>query len=187
MPDRSFATPDNPIADAAQRERARLVRFCAYLTGVPHAAEDLAQETLFEAWRHAHELRDPGRRAQWLAGIARNVCRRWARSRAQELSRLNSAGPFEALSLEHLPADDFDLEAELERKELAELLDRALALIPPPTRDVLVARYIEETPQKEVARRLGISERTVGVRLQRGKLYLRRMLTGTLIAEAAAY
>ena len=162
MPDRSFATPDNPIADAAQRERAGLVRFCAYLTGNPHAAEDLAQETLFEAWRHAHELRDPGRRAQWLAGIARNVCRRWARSRAQELSRLNSAGPFEALSLEHLPADDFDLEAELERKELAELLDRALALIPPPMRDVLVSRYIEESPQKEVARRLGISEGTVG-------------------------
>ncbi|MDQ5854596.1 MAG: sigma-70 family RNA polymerase sigma factor, partial [Chloroflexota bacterium] len=89
--------------------------------------------------------------------------------------------------LEHVPADDFDPEVELERKEFVELLDRALALLPPPTRDVLVARYIEEAPQQEVARRFGISEGTVGVRLQRGKLYLRRVLTGTLIAEAAAY
>ncbi len=44
-------------------ERARLVRLCAKLTGDVDAAEDLAQETLFEAWRHAHKLRDQQGRA----------------------------------------------------------------------------------------------------------------------------
>ena len=32
-------------------EYPRLVRFCAYLTGNVDVAEDLAQETLLEAWR----------------------------------------------------------------------------------------------------------------------------------------
>jgi DNA-directed RNA polymerase specialized sigma24 family protein len=37
----------------AMLERARLVRLCARLTGNIDVAEDLAQETLFEAWRHS--------------------------------------------------------------------------------------------------------------------------------------
>ena len=39
-------------------ERTRLVHLCARLTGDSNAAEDLAQETLLEAWRHFDALRD---------------------------------------------------------------------------------------------------------------------------------
>jgi DNA-directed RNA polymerase specialized sigma24 family protein len=38
-------------------ERARLVRLCAKITGDGIIAEDLAQETLLEAWRHIDNLR----------------------------------------------------------------------------------------------------------------------------------
>jgi RNA polymerase sigma-70 factor (ECF subfamily) len=72
---------------ALHAERARLVHLCAYLTGNNDAAEDLAQETLVEAWRHAHKLHDPSGRDRWLAAIARNVCRRWLRARGRELAR----------------------------------------------------------------------------------------------------
>jgi DNA-directed RNA polymerase specialized sigma24 family protein len=41
---------------ALHAERARLVHLCAYLTGNGEAAEDLAQETLVEAWRHSHKF-----------------------------------------------------------------------------------------------------------------------------------
>lgn len=61
------------------QEHARLVRLCATITGSSEAAEDLAQETLLEAWRHLEGLRDPEKRSQWLSGIARNVCLRWKR------------------------------------------------------------------------------------------------------------
>lgn len=172
-------------------ERARLVRLCARLTGDPDAAEDLAQETLYEAWRHEHRLRDPEKRAAWLTGIARNVCLRWGRSRGRELARralpvadgggAPAADPGEGL------ADDFDLEVELERRELVELLDRALALLPPATRAALIARYVEGSPHAEIAARLGVSPGAVKVRLQRGRLALRRVLTAELHREAAPY
>jgi biotin synthase-related radical SAM superfamily protein len=42
-------------------ERARLVRLCAKFTGDGDVAEDLAQETLFEAWRHIHNLHSQDR------------------------------------------------------------------------------------------------------------------------------
>ncbi len=60
-------------------ERDRVVRLCARLCGFPDVAEDLAQETLLEAWRSRDRLRNPEMRAQWVSGIARNVCRRWHR------------------------------------------------------------------------------------------------------------
>jgi RNA polymerase sigma-70 factor (ECF subfamily) len=60
-------------------ERARLVRLCAVLTGDAEAAEDFAQETLLEAWRHRHKLTDTCGADRWLTAIARNVCLRWSR------------------------------------------------------------------------------------------------------------
>lgn len=36
----------------------------------------VAAATAGEAWRSVRQLRDSGRRVQWLSGIARNVCRR---------------------------------------------------------------------------------------------------------------
>ena len=169
-------------------ERARLVRLCACLTGNSDTAEDLAQETLVEAWRHAHKLYDPSGRDRWLAAIARNVCHRWLRARGRELARhvyepldTNAAEPVDRL------VDEFDVEIDLDRHELAQLLDRALALLPPVTRQVLIESYVEESPQAEVAARLRLSEGAVAMRLRRGKLALRRVLATDLSQEAADY
>src|SRR6266567_361843 len=65
-------------------ERTRLVRLCTRLTGNPDVAEDLAQETLLEAWRNLYKFDQKGEAqdeswSKWLSAIARNVCKRWAR------------------------------------------------------------------------------------------------------------
>lgn len=163
-------------------EHARLVRLCAHLTGDRDAADDLAQETLIEAWRQRHKLTDPNGASAWLSAIARNVCLRWARSRGRELAR---TAPFDGEV--HQTSDAFDLDVELERDELATLLDRALALLPPDTRDVLVQTYIHESPHAEIAERLGLSANAVAVRVHRGKLLLRRVLVNEFHDDAAAY
>ena len=80
-------TPDSTTSFISPQERTRLVRLCAAITGDREVAEDLAQETLFEAWRHLEGLRDPQKRSQWLTGIARNICRRWRRQRGLDLAR----------------------------------------------------------------------------------------------------
>src|SRR5579875_2014568 len=113
-------------------ERSRLVGLCAAMTGNADVAEDLAQETLLEAWRHIEELRKQGRQAAHLIE-----------------TRPGTEAQF--TELEDQLADDFDLEVELERKELIELLDRAMALLPAETRTVLVERYVQESPLTEVA------------------------------------
>lgn len=137
-------------------ERARLVRLCAAISGDREAAEDLAQETLLEAWRHRHKLRDPGGADRWLAAIARNVCRRWTRTR----SRLPL--PLDALPEPSAPPED----------GVVDLLE----LLPPATREVMVRRYVHDLSHGEIAAALGISGDAVSMRLTRGKHALRRIL-----------
>jgi hypothetical protein len=48
---------------AGPEERAHVVRLCTALTGNSEVAEDLAQETLLEAWRHLDGLHTPHGRA----------------------------------------------------------------------------------------------------------------------------
>lgn len=162
-------------------ERDRLLRLCAYLSGSLDAAEDLTQETLIEAWKHEASLRERERRWAWLTGIARNVCKRWLRHQGRLLTE--TAG----LPDDADPAGDWDIEADLEHAELAQLLDQAMALLPADTRTVLVARFIEELPHAEIAQRLRLSEGAIKVRVHRGKLALRRLLSTEFAPQLDSY
>src|SRR5689334_1417908 len=84
--------PEPSFETLLANERNRLIRFCAYMTGNPEAAEDLAQETLLEAWRNRQKFSvlDHGNEAcgaKWLSAIARNVCLRWGRARGHDLAQ----------------------------------------------------------------------------------------------------
>lgn len=156
-------------------ERRRLVRVCAAVTGDCDAAEDLAQETLLEAWRNRHKLVDPTGAERWLNAIARNVCLRWLRRRGRDVAVVVGV---DAESVPEPPVED-------DPGELEHALDRALALLPPATRDVLVQHLVEGSPHAEVAARLGISEAAVSMRVSRGRAQVARMLAAELREESS--
>jgi len=126
--------------------RPRLVRLCAQPAGSPAAAEDLAQETLFEAWRLRARRAATAPAGPWVAAIARSVCLWWSRAQGRELRRLAplpavTGTPDEAIAA---PPDRCDIEAELEGSELVEFLDRAMAQLPANT---LVPLAVHGTPR----------------------------------------
>jgi RNA polymerase sigma factor (sigma-70 family) len=161
--------------------RSRLVGRARRLGVDPVTAEDLAQDALQEAWRLRGRIYDPTGVDRWLDAIFSNIYRRWARSVGQE-----HAARLETPSMEPDVAEDYDLEVELERNELVELLDRALGLLPTEARDVLIGRFVEETPLGELAGQLGLQLGTLRMRLQRGKLALRKVLTTTYADDAVS-
>jgi RNA polymerase sigma-B factor len=70
----------------------------------------------------------------------------------------------------------------LQRVELQGLLDSAMLHLTPREREIMYLRFVEELPQSEVARRLGISQMHVS-RLQRAAVEnLRRQLGGSVQA-----
>lgn len=189
---------DDPTGDltvALARERPRVVRFCAHLTGDWDAAEDLAQETLAQAWRSRVKLHDLDGISSWLNAIARNVSLRWLRAQARDLrylSREATVGETEESEgsegggIAALTADDDELSTALERGELTQLLERALALLPAEMRSLLIETYVRERPPHELAARQGLGPGTLRARLHRGRLALRRVLATELRAEARA-
>jgi RNA polymerase sigma-70 factor (ECF subfamily) len=170
---------------AMDNERTRLLRICRRLSGDREAAEDLAQETLLIAWRHRSRTGEAQASMAWLRGIASNVARDWARRQRREQARYIRLDDVEDAA--NRSPDDFNIEVELERDALAALLDRAMALLPPETRLLLIQQYIEERSRTEMASQWGLSEGAIAVRLHRGRLALRQILQHELRDEAIAY
>ena len=175
------------LATLLPDEHPRLLRLCTAITGDPVAAEDLVQQTFIEAWLQAHKVYDWQGYQFWLSAIARHICQRWLRQQGQQARLEPLADALETVHTNRWLTTETDIEFELERGELVELLDRALALLPANTRDVLLERYVAESSYEETAANLGISEALVGIRLHRGKLALRRLLVADFGEEAAVY
>lgn len=135
----------------------------------PSEAEDIAQDALLRAWRRRSTLRDSDRRTQWLATIVRNEAfRQHARLRPDPTSSIEfSEG-----------AED---ERVLAAVELADL-HAALSLLSERDRQLLEMKYEEDLTQGMIARRLGIPEGTVKVRLHRARNRLRLLYAGASAA-----
>ena len=167
-------------------ERTRLVRLCAWFSGNPEAAEDLSQETLIAAWNSRDQLASFDKLKPWTAAIARNVCLHWSRAYYREQNRVLYSIDGEERRFPEIQ-DEIDLEVDLDREELARLLDKALGLLPKETAQMLIEHYIKESSQAEIAAMMNLKPGTVAVRLQRGKLSLQKLLRKNLQAEAAAF
>jgi RNA polymerase sigma-70 factor (ECF subfamily) len=135
----------------------------------PSEAEDIAQDALLRAWRRRSTLRDSERRTQWLATIVRNEAfRQHARVRPDPTSSIEF----------HEGAED---ERVLAAVELADL-HAALDLLSERDRRLLEMKYEEDLTQGMIARRLGIPEGTVKVRLHRARNRLRLLYAGASAA-----
>lgn len=137
------------------------LRFAYRYAKNPSEAEDIAQEALLRAWRRRSTLRDSGSRKQWLATIVRNEAfRQHARLRPD---------PVDTSEREVGVCDDRVL-AMTERADV----HAALASLDERDRQLVRLRYEEDLTQAGIARRLGIPEGTVKVRLHRVRNKLRR-------------
>lgn len=173
-----MSTPATAFEALLPAERPRLIRLCASLTGNYEVAEDLTQETLYEAWRHLHKIHDASGLHPWLSAIARNVCLRWR----SNCSRV--ASPSIDLDPEDWAADDSEIDRVVERQELVDVLDRVLDRLPSETREILINYYVDELPQAEIAAIYGLSAAAVKMRLYRGRLRLLDDLTKSLPSKA---
>jgi len=124
--------------------------------------DDVVQESYLRVWKTRATQPIHSARA-FLFLVARRV--------ALNLLDRQRTSPLVAVSdLAGLPEanDTLDPAQAASRREKVQLLAESLARLPPRCREVMVLAKIERLSHREVARRLGLSERTVAEQVARG-------------------
>jgi RNA polymerase sigma-70 factor, ECF subfamily len=135
----------------------------------PDLAEDLVQETMINVWTKAG-MYDPakGTVLTWVFTVARNL--RIDRIRRESSRPLAELGDYDA------PSDAPGSEEILARKDEARCVARALTRIPPEQREILMLSFVDDVPQREIARRLNLPLGTVKSRMRLAYNHLRKTL-----------
>lgn len=132
--------------------------------------QDLAQEILLQAWRSLDRFEGRASPATWFYRIALHTAMKWRR---QDRHRRAHQQPWLEVQVRDVTSPD-SIES-VEQRELIERLYQAIHQLP--MSDVaLVLLYLDDMSYREMASVLGISESNVGVRLNRAKQSLARLL-----------
>ena len=142
-------------------------------------AEDVAQEAVVKAFEHLKSFRRESKFSTWLIQIAINEARMRLRKGRKHLYE-STDEPLQDEAGEYMPKDYADwreIPSEaLQRKELKQALQRAIANLAPIYREVFVLRDVQNINIAETARILGITEASVKTRLLRARLQMRDAL-----------
>ena len=145
-------------------------------------AEDVAQEAFLKAFHHLSSFRAEARFSTWLVGIALNEAR--SRLRREGILRMESIDdtPEEGGHISPAILRDWrEVPSEaLERKEVRQMLQKAITNLPEKYREVFLLRDVEEMNIVETAAALSITVGNVKVRLHRARLMLQKQLTPLL-------
>ena len=163
----------------AKAHEQRLFQQAVALCHDPTAAEDLAAETLIEAWKSIGRFDGSCQFSTWLYAILVHRFQkslRRARSRPVPLASLpvREAEQQEILLERVSDAELLPGEALLQ-KELNTQLEEAIHALPPKHQQVLLLRFYEEASLPEIAGALGLSLGTVKSRLHHALEKLRKM------------
>jgi len=143
----------------------RLRRYARALVGDRAAADDLVQDTLERAWSKLHLFRQGTDLRAWLFTVMHNV----------HVNRVRSARPTDALD-DEMP--ELAQRATQGDALLVRDLERGIAALPAPQREVLLLVALEDLSYEQAAEVLGIPIGTVMSRLARAREKLRILMYG---------
>ncbi len=137
------------------------------------AAEDAVQETFVRAYRAMPRFEGDFHLRAWLHRILTNVCHDEGARRRRDGLLVDRVSCQEVVGGE---AADVDIE----RLDLRpDVVAQALGQLSDSYREALVLRYVQELSYEEVAAATGVTEGNARVRVMRGRVALKRVLTSS--------
>ena len=148
-----------------------LYRWLLAKTGDPDVAEEITQETFYQAVLHADSYDSSYRVSTWLCSIASNKLKEYYRKNPpkENYDELFGSGPMEP----SVPGPDDSAVASARRAELY----RAIHSLPEPAREVVHLRAFSDLSFKEIGDIFGKPEGWARVTFYRAKAALRKELT----------
>lgn len=146
----------------------KIYKYLLYLTCNKHDAEELLQETFFQAFKSIARFKGESSISTWLFSIARNV---YLKKYNVDKKRNETSLEVEnIIVVTKLPLD------ELEEKEGVLSILKAINLLDEPYRQVVILRSLNELSFREVGEILNRNENWARVTFYRGKAKLGKEL-----------
>lgn len=157
------------LADLVRRYQNDILRFCLHYLRDVEIAREMAQETFIRVYVARGRFDRDRKFKPWILCIARNLClNELKRKKAvpmESLEEYASAAREETGVL--LPTSEEGPDQRLMRRERLEMLEEALASIDGEAREVVVLRFIERLPARDIAEIMGSTEGAIRTRLHR--------------------
>ncbi|MBL8270214.1 MAG: sigma-70 family RNA polymerase sigma factor [Steroidobacter sp.] len=133
---------------------------------------DLRQETYVRVFEAATKARPSSAKA-FLFKTAHHLM--VDKLRRERVVSIEAVGDSEVL---HASVDELSTERRVIARDEIKRLARGFDLLPPKCREVVWLRRVQELPQKEVAQRLGVDEKTVERHVSKGSRLLTNYMLG---------
>lgn len=161
----------------------RVYRLTYRITGSNEDAEEATQDALWTAARKIASFKGESQFGSWLYRIAANAAYqklRTRRSKGREIALDDVLPALDTDGLHFEPMDDWTprVDDNAVNGELREVLEQAIAELPPDYRTALVMHDVEGMPNPDIAETLGISLPAVKSRVHRSRLFVRKKLAG---------
>jgi RNA polymerase sigma-70 factor, ECF subfamily len=161
------------------RYRTRVFSMIYNMVHNEQDAWDLAQDSFVKAWKSIKRFRGRSSFYTWLYRIVMNVTIDWVRKKqVKPAAEFNDATQLKEIdpASKTVPKADALPYEKMERSEIRERIDQAVAQLTPEHRAVILMKEIEEMQYHEIAEALGCSIGTVMSRL----FYARKKLQNLL-------
>jgi RNA polymerase sigma factor (sigma-70 family) len=170
-----------------QRYSSPLFNFICRFLGDYDAASDILQQVFTQLYISLPNLRTGEPLKAWLFQVARNRCLDELRKkRVVHFSELQSPNDDDDLSPLAIIPDNSPLPEDIaERHDLRDILQEAIASLPPKFRAVVLLRYASQLSFSEIGRALQMPEATAKTYFQRAKPLLRATLNQQVHSPAA--
>jgi RNA polymerase sigma-70 factor (ECF subfamily) len=162
---RGIAAPE-PMRAAIEQHAAAVYRLAVSIVRDPALADDVVQETMIKAWRHAPHQADGTVPRAWMLRVARNTAISVLRTRRENLYGDDAPEQISGITVARA------VEGRAALGELSRALDR----LDPEARALVVLREIDGLSYDDIATTMELPLPTVKTRLFRARQQLKRAL-----------
>jgi RNA polymerase sigma-70 factor, ECF subfamily len=167
----------NAFAEIVDLYKDKIYQLCYRMLGNAHEAEDIAQEAFIRAYVNIHTYDMSKKFSTWLYRIATNLSIDRIRKKKPDYFLDAEIAGTEGLTMySQVAAEEKLPEEEIETMELQQTIQNEILKLPDKYRSVIVLKYIDELPLKEISEILDIPIGTVKTRIHRGREALRKQL-----------
>jgi len=150
----------------------RVYATARHVLGHSEDAEDALQEVFLRLYRSLERIEAGRSLAGWLYRVTVNVCC----SMLKKQRRDRGGASLDQVGQAQLAASSPEAESVMVHRQELELVERAIAALPPRERVAIVLRDIEGLTTCEVAEILGTSQTTVRSQVSRARLRIRALV-----------